>query len=180
MTMRQLIRGGLFSLFVLGFASMAHAATSLPDGVASLHETYQDWRLFCQAPGGTNKSSEVKCVVTQKAVDIHTHRSVMSLRLEPDGEQVRGVVTVSFGLDLLRGLTLTNASQPVGDTYSFSTCLPTGCLVPLTFDDGQWRTLLKDNIGTFTALSFSGQPVKLLFSTRGLEQAMRRARDLTQ
>ncbi|MCT6855059.1 MULTISPECIES: invasion associated locus B family protein [Bombella] len=180
MMMRQLIKYGVFSLLVLGVASVSHAATSLPDKVPFLRETYQDWQLACQAPGGTNKSGEVKCVATQRAIDVHTHKSVMSLRLEPDGEQVRGVVTVSFGLDLLHGLTLTNASQPVGDIYSFSTCLPTGCLVPLTFDDGQWRTLLKDNIGTFTALSFSGQPVKLLFSTRGLEQAMRRARDLTQ
>lgn len=180
MTIRQVMRRGILSLFMLGFASIAHAATSLPDHVSSVQETYQDWRLLCQAPGGMNKTDEVRCVLTQKAVDIRTHRSVMSLRLEPDGEQVRGVVTVSFGLDLLHGLTLTNASQPVGDVYSFSTCLPTGCLVPLSFDDEQWHAVLKDNFGTFTALSFSGQPVKLLFSTRGLEQAMRRARELMQ
>lgn len=173
--------GGLCGLTLL-LGTSAHAA-GLPNGAGILPERYQDWQVVCQASpdatdGGGNRA--MQCFARQQALDMHSHRRVMSIRLEPDGVQVRGVATVPFGLDLVRGLTLTNASEPVGDSYSFSTCLPTGCLVPLSFDDQQWNTLLKEKKALFTAMTFSGQPMKLFFSTRGLAQALLRVRVLMQ
>lgn len=172
--------GGLCGLLVLCAGAAGHAASTLPGGVSSLQEHYQDWRVICRISDGTKDTAGVQCYMIQQALDSRTHRRVMSVRLEPDGVQVRGVATVPFGLDLVRGLTLTSDVQPVGDSYSFSTCLPTGCLVPLSFDDQQWNTLLKEDKATFTAMTFSGQPMKLAFSTKGLAQALQRVRTLMQ
>ena len=170
--------GGLCGLTLLLGAS-ARAASGPFGGVGALPERYQDWQVVCQPKDGA-EGQHMQCFARQQALDTHTHSRVMSIRLEPDGVQVRGLATVPFGLDLVRGLTLTNASQPVGDSYSFSTCLPTGCLVPLSFDDQQWSSLLKEKKAVFTAMTFSGQPMKLFFSTRGLAQALQRVRVLTQ
>lgn len=172
--------GGLWGCVLLSGVS-AYAASSLPNGASSLRERYQDWDVACLAPDdGARGDGHIQCAMQQQALEPRSHRRVMSIRLETDGTQVRGVATVPFGLDLVRGLTLTNASQPVGDVYSFSTCLPTGCLVPLSFDDQQWASLLKEPKAVFTAMTFSGKPMKLFFSTKGLDQALQRVRSLTQ
>lgn len=173
------VLGGLCGLTLLLGAS-AHATPTFSSSAGVLPERYQDWQVVCQAPGTADSGKAMQCFARQQALDSHSHRRVMSIRLEPDGVQVRGVATVPFGLDLVRGVTLTNASAPVGDSYAFSTCLPTGCLVPLSFDDQQWSTLLKEKKAVFTAMTFSGQPMKLFFSTRGLAQALQRVRVLMQ
>ncbi len=172
--------GGFWGLVLLLGAS-AHAAASLPNGASVLRERYQDWEVICQAPAeGAANGGGVQCATQQQALEPHSRRRVMTIHFEPDGTQVHGVATVPFGLDLARGLTLTNASQPVGDVYSFSTCLPAGCLAPLTFDDQQWASLLKEPKAVFTAMTFSGKPMRLVFSTKGLGQALQRIRSLTQ
>ncbi|MCX5616919.1 invasion associated locus B family protein [Bombella sp. TMW 2.2559] len=171
--------GGLCGLtFLLG--ASAHATLNLSNNPSVLLERYQDWQVVCQTPSAVSGGRGKQCFARQQVLDSQSHRLVMSIRLEPDGVQVRGLVTVPFGLDLVRGVTLTNASEPVGDSYAFSTCLPMGCFVPLSFDERQWSTLLKEKRAVLTAMTFSGQPMKLFFSTQGLAHALQRIRVLTQ
>lgn len=180
--------GGFYGLFCVG---AGYAATSLPNGADSLNEGYQDWSLACHARSASSSAStgdntnrpadtSIQCRISQRALDGRTGGRVLTVQLEPDGEQVRGLAVLPFGLDLGKGLTISTAAQPAGDVYSFSTCMPQGCLVPLSFDEGQLASLLKTPFVTLTVFPFSGQTMKLAFSTKGLAAALARARSLSR
>lgn len=151
------------------------AASSLPDGVTSLNETYQDWDLSCQV-----KDGQTACSVSQQAYDGKTQQRFFSLKFQPQGDQTHGVALLPFGLDLNRGLTVVMDGLPVGDIYSFTTCMPEGCIVPLDLDDGQLSGLEKSQHASLSFMTLSGQVMKFPLSTAGLEKALARAHALTR
>lgn len=160
-------------------AGCIHAASAapLPGGASSLTETYEDWTINCQS----QKEDATSCVISQMQSSSQTGQRVLTVELRnvADGK-AEGVLVMPFGLDLSKGATL-KIDDADGSTINFSTCLPQGCLVPLSFDEeqlGNLKTAANLNIDT-VALSPS-QPVPFKISLKGFANALNRIGALTQ
>jgi len=103
------------------------ASTAMPGGASSLQETFQDWRVTCSVVQNA-KSCSVSQIQTQQ-----NGQRVLAIELKAtkDGAAA-GVLMLPFGLNLQDGVTIKIDQNPSLTSLSFSTCLPLGCVVPLT------------------------------------------------
>ena len=108
------------------------------------------------------------------------HASVLAIELRPEGPLgAAGLLLLPFGLALEAGVALRIDEQTSGPDLRFSTCLASGCLVPLVFDAKMIEMLragmaLKIN----AAVNETGQPVVFSVSLKGFSAALSRTRDL--
>ncbi|MBN9047551.1 MAG: invasion associated locus B family protein [Rhizobiales bacterium] len=138
------IAAAAVTIFIAASPSLAEQTASLPGGASSLQETYQDWTVDCQLTRGVKQ-----CAMSQTQ-NQKNGRRVLAIELQSNKQQnAEGVLILPFGLKLDAGVILSVDDKPALPALRFSTCLPGGCLVPLTFDA---RTL---------AVLRSGQAVKI-------------------
>lgn len=104
-------------------------APTLPNGAASINETYGDWIVTCNIA-----DDEKVCVFSQTQGNNQTGQRVFAIELRPpvDGK-TEGMLLLPFGLKLDDGVKLKIDEQNLGQGARFSTCIPAGCLVPLSF-----------------------------------------------
>ena len=110
-------------------AAPAAAAAQLPNGANSLQETFGDWRLVCMVQEATKR-----CTLTQEQTSQQTRQRVLAIELGVNGDKMEGILLMPFGLALDRGTTLQIDDQAAQAPLRFRTCLPAGCLIPLSFD----------------------------------------------
>jgi len=162
-------------VLVLGGAGAA-TAQGLPGGATSLNETHGDWTVACVAPEAT-----VTCVVSQVQVNNESRQRVLSVELQAaeGGNTAAGTLVMPFGLALERGVLLAiDESEPL-PPLRFSTCLPTGCLVPLVFNQGAVTALRAGTVlGARAVANAGGQEVNFTISLRGFPSALARAAEL--
>lgn len=145
----------------------------LPGGASSIQETYQDWSVLCTAPNQVKQ-----CTVQQVQSESQTNRFVLGVELRPvpDGG-VTGRLVMPFGLQLSAGVTLALDQNPAGQPLQFQTCIPSGCLVPLTF---QAATVAALKAGTqlklnTKSLDANAKPLVFNISLKGFGNALERA-----
>lgn len=157
------------------FAQDAAPAT-LPGGASSLQETYQDWRVTC----GVVQNNKI-CSMAQVQQQQDGQR-VLAIELQPakDGG-VAGVLALPFGLKLDAGASLKIDSNPPLPALKFSTCLPAGCLLPVTFTTANVTALSAAAALNVTATSIQpNQPVNLAISLKGFKAALDRLTELAK
>jgi len=149
----------------------------LPGGATSLSETYEDWQVLCGAQDG-----KAACNVTQTQMQQNTGQRVLDIRLNPAGEDgsVQGLLTLPFGLDLARGVTVQVDDGKATEPLAFSTCLPSGCLVPLALDKAQLATMRNGKALALKAASVQGQEAPFAISLKGFAKAIDRAAGLVR
>jgi invasion protein IalB len=154
---------------------MPALAAPLPGGASSLQETYQDWTVSCQ-----NQQETSVCVMRQVQSNTQTGQHVLTVELHNVAGNVGGILLMPFGLDLVKGASLQIDEVP-GPGVAFSTCVPQGCMAPVSFDVKQVAALRNGtNINvTATALSPS-QPVAFKVSLKGFGAALDRITTLTK
>lgn len=109
--------------------AQAQDAPSLPGGASSLQETFGDWRVACQIAGSTKR-----CALSQQQAQQNGER-VLTIELVPGPDStVAGTLILPFGLLLDAGVVLQVDEQKALAPVRFHTCIPAGCLVPLTLD----------------------------------------------
>lgn len=144
--------------------------SSLPGGASALQETFADWQVVCAAVE-TGRS----CAMSQVQAQQNGQR-VLAIELQPgkDGGAT-GVLILPFGLALEAGATLTIDSNPPLASLRFATCLPAGCLMPLSFSAADIAALEAATTMTANASSMdAGQPVSLAVSLKGFTAAYAR------
>ncbi len=150
----------------------AALAAPLPNGASTLTETYQDWSVSCQSV-----KEQTNCVMSQMQSSPETRQRVLTVELRNVSGKADGVIVMPFGLDLSRG-----ATAKVGETalspLRFSTCLPQGCLAPVTWDNKMFKSAENLDL-TATALSPS-QPVAFKISLKGFSAAFDRITTLAK
>ncbi|RVA11946.1 invasion associated locus B family protein [Mesorhizobium sp. M7A.F.Ca.US.002.01.1.1] len=155
----------------MGFAISAFAQekSGLPGGATSLQESYQDWNLICQTSGST-----VACAVSQQQTQQNGQR-VMAVELRRNSDAtLAGNLVLPFGLQLDAGATLQiDDSQPL-EALRFSTCLPAGCIAPLTLDEGTVAALRAGSVLKIKVRSTDQKDVVLSVPLKGLAPALDR------
>jgi len=172
-------RAGLRNLLLASaaFAASSVTAAPLPNGAGSLTESYQDWVVACQAQANNVTS----CVMRQVQSNSQTNQNVLTVELRNSaGGKVEGALLMPFGLALAKGVVL-KIDEAAAGGLAFSTCLPQGCLVPLSFDGAQ---VAKLKTGAVLNISATGQaqaqPVELKVSLKGFPTALNRITELTK
>ena len=163
-------------LLVTGLAAfsasaMAEEAFKLPGGASSLQETYQDWSLSCRS------MPKVVCTISQRQTQQDGQR-VLAVELRTSDEAVSGTLVLPFGLHLDVGITLQIDDAAALKPLRFSTCLPTGCLVPLSFDPKTVAALRAGSTLHVKAQSIDARELTFSVSLKGFASALERLKAL--
>jgi len=148
-------------------------AAGLPGGATSLNETYGNWTVACAAP-----QDAVRCAVSQVQASTETGQRVLAIELTPTdaGNTAAGMLVLPFGLKLDQGAVLSIDERAPLPALRFSTCIPAGCLVPLTLDRDSIAAMRTGTaLKVKTAASEGGQELNLSLALSGFSTALARA-----
>lgn len=152
--------------------TMAQTQTApLPNGASALNETYQDWLVLC----ATQQQGRL-CVMTQQQRKSDTGQLVLAAEFaEVTPGQIKGALTLPFGLRLAEGVTLQVDEAAAVQALPFATCLPVGCIVTVDFDAGMVAALRGGSVLKIQARAHdNGQPVLFTVSLKGFSAAQDR------
>lgn len=149
--------------------------TALGSGASSLTENYADWQIAC----AVNSDKQNACVLSQRQQKKETGQQVLLMVLQVDKQSVKGNLVLPFGLLLSDGVSLQIDDEPFLAKADFRTCIPSGCVVPLTFSDKQLNQLVQgQQLNLHLVISDNNEPVKLAVSLNGLAKAIARVNNL--
>lgn len=165
--------GAAVALGVLaGVASAAAQQVTFPGGAQSVNEAFQDWRVACTIQGGAKR-----CAISQQQADSRTRQRILTVELQPKADKAEGLLFLPFGLALEKGVNLQVGEAPLA-SLRFSTCLPQGCVVPLSFDAKALAALKKGATMRVETANDAGRPQNFTISLKGFGPALDRAATL--
>ncbi|MGZ9810888.1 invasion associated locus B family protein [Pseudoroseicyclus sp. H15] len=147
-------------------------STGFPGGASSLSETHGDWLVSCDLRQGEADIQRF-CVLSQEQVDSDGQRILM-VELVPLAESLGGVVALPFGLDLAHGVGAQIDGADFGAPLAFSTCLGSGCLIPLDLGGDEVEAMMSGETLTLATRVFAGEELTLTVSLAGLASALAR------
>lgn len=104
-------------------------ATTLPGGASALSETHGDWTVNCRVINNAKA-----CAYSFQQLDRNSNQRAYAVELTGINDtEAMGTLALPFGLALGKGVSLSVDDKPMGQPLAFSTCLLTGCLVPVSF-----------------------------------------------
>jgi len=146
------------------------AASTLPGGASSLQETYDDWQVACGQQGGVKR-----CAMGQQQISKENRQRVLDIELWPAGDKLEGALMLPFGLALDQGVTLQVDDAAPGQPLHFRTCLPGGCVVPLSFEGRSLTALLHGTSLKLKAVVDGGGIAPFTISLKGFSGAYNRS-----
>ncbi|MBN8931425.1 MAG: invasion associated locus B family protein [Rhizobium pusense] len=152
-------------------------AVSLPNGAASINEVYGDWTVNCAIADNSKR-----CGFSQEQGNSQTGQRLFAIELQPPANgQTSGVLLLPFGLKLDDGVKLKLDEQNLGQGARFSTCLPAGCFVPVSFPTVATDAMKKGEKLVITATRDGGGEVPTFtVSLNGFTTAMSRVAELAK
>ncbi len=165
--MKSLVSSLAFVLLAApAFAQDAYSTTP-----SQTSEVYGDWTVACGVSDGQRQ-----CAMTQTLVETGTSQHVMTIELaRGETGQLEGMLVGPFGMDFSAGVTLSVDSEAIGPALPFLTCLPTGCLIPLSLSDAQRQRLAAGTALTITGHSADGiTAIPISLSLTGFTAAAQR------
>ena len=168
----------VLSAGVLAFTVPASAQqqSTLPGGADTLTETHGDWTVSCRIVQQQNSATPA-CSMAQQQANSQRQR-VISIELSPSKQGASGFIVLPFGLAVTKNAALRIDENDEPTTFPFSTCLPTGCIVPVSFDANTIGALQTGTALNVTAVSSNGGETKLSISLRGFAAALNRIHKL--
>lgn len=160
-------------------AALAEDPSGLPGGASSLRETHGDWVVSCgvQVEGGRNIKL---CALAQEQTDNDSHQRVLAIELKPENTWVSGTLVLPFGLALDHGVSFQIDDSPAGPPQKFRTCIPAGCLVPISFDAGMLAALRKGAQLKVKTVADGGKDTQFTISLKGFPEAFDRTAALAK
>ena len=118
--------------------------------------------------------------MTQIQTDPKTKQRVLAMEIRNDkGKAFTALLVMPFGLQLVKGISLQIDGDEPGNSLPFTTCLPTGCLVPFIIDGDKAKALKKGTkLNVTTSADGSVQPVVFAISLNGFADALDRLIEL--
>jgi invasion protein IalB len=99
---------------------------------------------------------------------------VLAIELVPADDRLEGVALLPFGLALDSGVKLQIDDTPAGPPRSFRTCVPAGCLLPLSLDAHTAAMLRSGTTLKAKVVIDGGADTVLAVSLKGLSSALDR------
>ncbi|MBR0785292.1 invasion associated locus B family protein [Bradyrhizobium iriomotense] len=163
-------------LLGVALAQASQAAATLPGGASSLNEMYRDWQVACEQQG-TGK----RCVMSQQQINPQTRQRVLAVEINSVApNKVEGVLMLPFGLALDSGATLQIDDGVAAPPLRYRTCLPGGCLVPLSFDAGTLSALRRGTALKIATIADGGKATPFSISLQGFAAALDRVAALAR
>lgn len=157
-------------------AGAAFAQAGLPGGASSLSETHGAWTVMC-----ATAAEGARCTISHGQSSAETGQRLLAIELAAasGGGEATGVLALPFGLRLDEGVALQVDDQPALMALRFSTCLPVGCLVPLSLDAAAVTALRQGSELSVSAVAHdNGQPIGLSISLAGFSSGLDRLAQL--
>lgn len=172
-----LFTGILAGALGAGSALSAQTAAQLPNGATSINETFGDWIVDCRINEGVKQ-----CILLQSQGNAQTRQRTFEIQLHaPKDGKTEGTVLMPFGLKLDSGAVLTLDDKDLGQPLRFSTCMPQGCLMPVSFPAATLESLKKGKVLQIAALSNStGEVVPFKVSLEGFATGNARVIELSK
>ncbi|GLK80557.1 invasion associated locus B family protein [Methylopila turkensis] len=150
-------------------------AANLPNGAASINEVYGDCTVDCRI--AENRKT---CLLSQAQGDSQTGRRTFAIELRaPANGASEGAVLMPFGLRLDNGAVLTLDDKDFGAGLRFSTCVPQGCILPVSFPTAATDALKKGTRLVVASLNQSdGRVTSFNVSLNGFAAALDRMSQL--
>lgn len=157
-------------LFLSGAAApaLAQAPLSFPGGAQSVSEDFQDWRVQCAI-----QQNVKRCAVLQQQMDPRSQQRLLAVELQPKGDKAEGLLFLPFGLAIDKGVALKLGEADLA-ALRFSTCLPQGCVVPVTFDAKALANIKKAATLRIDAFADGGPVQSFTVSLKGFGPALDR------
>ncbi len=151
-------------------------APLFPNGASSIVETFGDWTVDCRATEGRKV-----CLLAQSQGDTRSGQRVFAIELRAPREgRSDGTILMPFGLKLENGAILKLDDKDLGQGVRFSTCVPAGCLLPVSFPKVATDAMTSATRLTVAALSLSsGEAVTFNVTLTGFPAALARAAQLS-
>jgi invasion protein IalB len=155
----------------------AAPAATLPNGASAINETYGDWTVDCRIA-----EQQKVCLLSQAQGNRETGQRVYAIELRPpkDGK-TEGNILMPFGLNLDAGALLKLDDRDLGKGLRFSTCVPQGCLLPVSFPTVATDAMRTAGKLTVASLNLSsGEAVTFNVSLNGFGAALDRMSQLAR
>jgi invasion protein IalB len=154
----------------------AQTAT-LPNGASSINETYGDWTVDCRIVDGLKQ-----CLLSQAQGNNQTGQRVFAIELRvPRDGKTEGTILMPFGVNLESGAILKLDDKGLGKGLRFSTCVPQGCLLPVSFPIVATDAMRKATKLVVASLNLSnGDAITFNVSLNGFAAALDRIAQLGQ
>jgi invasion protein IalB len=153
----------------------AAPGTLLPNGASAINETYGDWIVDCRLFEG-----QKQCMLLQAQGNGQTKQRTFEIQLRtPKDGKIEGTIIMPFGLKLDNGAILSLDDKDLGLGLRFSTCMPQGCLVPVSLPTATVDAMKKGRILTVASLNLnSGEVVAFKIPLEGFAAASARIGEL--
>jgi invasion protein IalB len=157
-------------------AGTAGPTSALPGGASSLHEIYQDWSVTCVQQGAGKR-----CTMSQQQSDAQSHLRTLAIELGGmSSDTANGILILPFGLAVDNGVTLQIDDGAIGTNLKFRTCLPSGCVVLLSFDARTLAALRRATVLKARATADGGGETAFSVSLKGFGSAFDRTAALAR
>ncbi|WP_176223023.1 invasion associated locus B family protein [Aurantimonas sp. 22II-16-19i] len=155
----------------------AGKTVTLPGGASSIVESYQDWSVNCRVTGNAKL-----CRFSQKLANQENGQSLLTIEFQPvEAGVLSGAIALPFGLRLAEGIRLSVDGKEAQQTFTFSTCLAIGCLVPIRLGAAEVATLQAGMKLEILAIAHdSGQRLSFPVSLLGFSTAASRTATLAE
>jgi invasion protein IalB len=157
--------------------SPAVPAAQLPNGASSISEIYGDWTVNCRLLEG-----QKQCLLLQAQGDTQTKQRIFEIQLRtPKDGKTEGTILMPFGLKLDAGAILSLDDKDLGQGLRFSTCMPQGCLLPVSLQTVTTEAMKKGKTITVASLNLNnGEVVAFKISLDGYAAASARIAELAR
>lgn len=165
------------ALALLASPALAQDTAALPGGASALSEKHGSWSVNCSVREATKD-----CGFSQTAGNPQTGSALVAMELAaPAANRAEGMLLTAFGLRLDAGVRLAIDGQQLGEAQAFLTCVASGCLVPVSFDEVALSALKVGQKLDVTGVKVDdGQPVTVALSLAGFTAAYDRTVELAR
>jgi invasion protein IalB len=150
-------------------------ASQLLNGASSIEETYGNWAVGCQLVNGRKQ-----CLLAYVQIDGQTRKPLFGIWLQmPRDGKTEGSMLMPFGMKLDAGVILRIDGDDPGSALRFSTCVPQGCLLSVSFPKITIDAMKKSRMLTAASTNLaSGEVINFKVPLEGFAAAIARISEL--
>lgn len=155
-----------------GLIASAAMGADGSQGASAIREVHGDWIVNCRAPAN---QPHLQCSVSQQQFAKANGARVLAIALDAQsGGGAAGTIALPFGLSLEKGVTLQIDDAAVSPPWHFHTCLPSGCLVAVSWSKAGVEALRAAKLLKLSAVTDGGKPANFVVSLDGFAAALDR------